>query len=116
MLTITDDKIYLTRGDTAKIAVTVNKADGSAYALDAEDKVIFRLAPDAGKPLVVEKECEIDLVNNKAVLSLDTDDTKECKFKVYRYEFELIRNADSGHYTFIVDKPFEIGRELEIYD
>lgn len=45
-----------------------------------------------------------------------TDDTKECKFKVYRYEFELIRNADNGHYTFIVDKPFEIGRELEIYD
>ena len=116
MFKIDGQDIYLTRCDSAEIAVSITKNDGSDYTLEAGDKVIFRLALDAGKPVDVEKECTIDVENNKAILTLVPADTRGLKFKTYRYEFELLRGADDTHYTFIVDQPFTIGKELEEHE
>ena len=116
MLKIDGQAIYLTRGDTAEISVTATLDDGTPYEFANGDIIIFRMGLKPGQDIALEKECIVDTENNKAVLMLEPDDTKNMKFKVYRYEFELICAEDEGHYTFIVDQPFEIGKEIERYE
>lgn len=113
MLIVKGQDIYLTRGDTAEIAFTATNEDGSDYEFQSGDVVYFRMALKAGDEVALQKECVVDTENNKAVLILQPEDTAECKFKVYRYEVELIAIEDGGHYTFITDQPFEIGKEIE---
>jgi len=113
MLIIKGQEIYLTRGDTAEISFTATNEDGTDYEFQSGDIVYFRMALKAGEDVAVEKECVIDVENNKAVLILEPEDTAECKFKVYRYEVELIAIEDGSHSTFIADQSFEIGKEIE---
>lgn len=113
MLKIDKQSIYLTRGDTAEIATTATLDTGDPYEFASGDVVYFRMALKPGRDVALEKQCTVDVENNKAVLYLDPDDTRNMDFKVYRYEFELICHEDGGHYTYIVDQPFEIGKEIE---
>lgn len=124
MLNVTGLNIYLTRGDSARIQAIpkVKTDDGQGgtirvpYELEDGDAVIFRLkrkAEDSVEPICV-KNCLIDLDNNKAVLKLEPEDTQNCEFKEYRYEFELVTH-DDFHATFIENKPFTIGKELETH-
>lgn len=117
MLIIKEQSIYLTRGDTAEIAFTATNEDKTPYEFVDGDQVIFRMALKAGKePIAVVKDCAVDIAHNKAVLLLEPEDTIGCDFKVYRYEVELIAYEDGGHYTFITDQPFEIGKEIEPHE
>lgn len=112
MLVIEDRAIFLTRGDTAFIKATPIDGDED-YTFQDGDKVIFRLRRKAGQgEIACEKECVIDFVENQAVLTLAPEDTENCEFKEYRYEFELV-TADDEHFTFVADEPFTIGKELE---
>lgn len=120
MLTVKGLSIYLTRGDSARIQAVPKIKDQYGervpYILEDGDVIIFRLkrkADDSYTP-VVEKECLIDIENNKAVIYLQPEDTDSCEFKEYRYEFELITH-DDFHCTFIENQPFTIGKELEIH-
>lgn len=117
MLQIKGQSIYLTRGDSAEIAFNATNDDGTPYEFQTGDQVIFRMALKAGqKPIALIKECVVDVENNKAVLSLTPEDTANCVFKVYRYEVELIAIEDGGHFTFIEDQSFEIGKEIEVHE
>lgn len=120
MLKITGLDIYLTRGDSARIQAIPKIKDQEGeripYTLEEGDQIIFRLkrkADDTYTP-VVDKACNIDLENNKAVIYLQPEDTESCEFKDYRYEFELITHNDF-HCTFIENQSFTIGKELEIH-
>lgn len=105
--------ITLTRGDTAYIDVTgLKNRDGTAYEFEDGDKVYFRLK---GEQILIEKEADIDLVENTATLTLYPDDTEDLTFTSYRYEMELV-TANDEHFTFIADKNFVIGVELEVHD
>ena len=116
MLKIDGQSIYLTRGDTAEISTTATLDTGDPYDFVSGDIVYFRMAIKPGRDVALEKQCTVDVDNNKAVLYLNPEDTKNMDFKVYRYEFELICAEDGGHYTYIVDQPFEIGKEIERYE
>ena len=116
MLKIDKQSIYLTRGDTAEISVTANLDTGDPYTFATGDVVIFRMGLKPGRDVALEKQCTVDVEENKAVLYLNPEDTAHMEFKVYRYEFELICAEDGGHYTFIVDQPFEVGKEIERYE
>ena len=104
--------ITLTRGDTAFFDVTVSHKDDTPYELQVGDRVVFRLRqlPDLGE--VVEKDCLIDLVENTCTVTLHPEDTIGLSMTEYRYEFELI-DTNEGHYTFIANQKFIIGKELE---
>ena len=120
MLTVTGLNIYMTRGDSGIIqAVPMVKNDEDErvpYELEEGDSIIFRLKrkADDSYAVICEKECDMDTVNNKAILHLVPEDTESCEFKEHRYEFELITH-DDFHCTFIENKPFTIGKELEIH-
>ena len=116
MLRIEGQNIYLTRGDTAEISVTATLDSGDPYVFQEGDKVFFRIGLKPGKDVALEKECVVDTDNNKAVLTIDEGDTDNLDFKIYRYEFELLCAEDGGHYTFIVDQPFEVGKEIELHE
>ena len=121
MLTIDGLKIYMTRGDSARIQVVPKVKDETTgekipYELQDGDRIVFRLKRKAEDSITVhcEKEANIDLENNKAILFLEPVDTETCEFKEYRYEFELI-TSDDFHSTFIENQPFSMGKELETH-
>ena len=84
------------------------------YVLQEGDKIFFRLKRKAEDDydVICEKECEIDVENNQAILKLVPIDTESCEFKEHRYECELV-TFDDFHSTFIENQPFTIGKELE---
>lgn len=115
MLVVNGQEIYMTRGDTPELSVTAQNDDGTDYEFQEGDRVFFRMGLKPGRDIVLEKECTVDMENNVAVLVFEQNDTDELLFKVYRYEFELV-TAEGGHYTFIADQPFEIGKEIELHE
>lgn len=121
MLKVTGKNIYLTRADSGTIQVIpktkTEEGEYQPYILQEGDRIIFRLKykADDSYEVICEKECEIDLESNKAILHLVPEDTKTCAFKEHRYEFELITASDF-HDTFIENQQFTIGKELEEHE
>ena len=118
MLKVEGQKIYLTRADSAifKVIPKVKDEHGDKipYELQEGDSIIFRLKRKAedNYEVICEKQCEIDVENNQAILKLVPIDTESCEFKEHRYECELV-TYDDFHSTFIENQPFTIGKELE---
>lgn len=116
MLTVNKNEIHLTRGDTAYIKPIpeIEKEDQpgkfETYTFVDGDEVIFRLATNY--QTIIEKDCFVDVENNKATLTLLPEDTENLEPKTYSYCFELI-TANGGHFTFIENARFTLGKELE---
>ena len=113
MFTITGTKIYLTRGDSADISVTLTNMDGTPYELQPGDTVYFRMkqkVTNEESQILIEKTAYIS--QDEIVISLDEPDTMELPFGKYHYEIELVTD-DGRHYTVVVDADFEVGKELE---
>lgn len=109
------DELHMVRGDTGDIApiMEVEREDQpkvyDPYILQEGDTVIFRMAKN--DKLILEKECYIDVENNKAILEIEPEDTKPFEPRVYTYCFELI-TALGKHHTFIKDARFVLEKEL----
>ena len=113
MFIIDDNRIYLTRGDTADIAVSLKNLDDSDYEMQEGDTLWFRLKRYATKDnseILVEKTA--DVYDEEVIISLVPEDTLGLAFGEYRYEVELV-TAEDKHYTVIADESFEVGKELE---
>lgn len=113
MFTIEDNRIYLTRGDTADISLTITQLDGSEYEVQEGDTLIFRMKKYATKEsseVLIEKTALVS--EGEITFSLMPEDTLTLAFGEYRYEVELVTDADD-HYTVIADMEFEVGKELE---
>ena len=109
MLRIEGQDVYLTRGDTAYLQLIPKLQNKELYVLKQGDQIKFRLRDGS---FLFEKDCDIDVENNFARLTLLPDDTVGLKYKMYRYECELI-TVDQEHFTFIADRQFTIGKELD---
>lgn len=113
----TNNEIYLTRGDTAYIKPILKVEDEekcnkyNPYEFQEGDTIIFRLANN-NSDILIEKNCVIDLENNKATLTLLPSDTENLDPKVYFYCFELVTATDD-HFTFVENARFTLGKELE---
>lgn len=116
MLTIDKNEIHLTRGDTAfiKPIPEIEKEDKPGkfelYTFEEGDQVIFRLAVNS--KTVLEKECFVDVSENKATLTLLPEDTEDLEARTYYYCFELVTST-GAHFTFIENARFTLGKELE---
>lgn len=112
MLKVSSKKIYLTRGDTAFLEISLLDEKGDPYTPEEGDDVIFRLKKSpTSKDVLIEKHINID----DMVLEFEEDDTKDLKFSTYKYEIELV-TVTGHHFTVIESTDFEIGVELEIHD
>jgi len=112
MLKVTKDKVYLTRGDTAFLTVTITDENGDDYEYREGDKVYFRLKQGpTSKTVLVEKE--VNTETNQ--LLLYPEDTIDLKFATYHYEIELV-TVENYHFTVIENAEFVIGPELEVHN
>ena len=112
---IKKNSITLTRGDTLRVKVTIEK-DGIEYLPVLGDSVRFALkhptkTPDGGEytdkdPLIL-KSIPIDTM----ILTLDPEDTKELLFGQYVYDLE-ITFEDGTVDTFITAAPFRLTEEV----
>lgn len=107
MLKIKGNQIFLTRGDSMLIKLSLEREDGTDYTPSETDKIYFRLKKFATYPeILIEKQLQ------NMILELTPADTIKLNFGTYRYEIELV-TADNRHYTVICDEPFTIEEELE---
>ena len=116
MFIIEDNRIFLTRGDTAVIEVTLENMDKSEYVLQSGDTLIFRMKRAATKsPSEILMEKFADVTETDVTFSITPSDTELLGFGLYRYEVELV-TALGEHYTVLADEEFEIGKELENHE
>lgn len=109
MFEISDNRIYLTRGDSANITITIKDSSGEDYTPVTGDKIYFRLKKNVfGKSLILVKEIDTSTLT----LSLVPSDTLSLDFASYRYEIELV-TASGDRFTIIENGEFVIGVELE---
>ena len=108
MLDVQNEKIYLTRGDTAYLEIELITQMGESYTPVYGDKLFFRLKKSANKgSLLLEKEINI----NTLTLELSPEDTANLEFGSYCYEVELV-TALGQHFTVIENATFILGAEL----
>jgi len=103
-----DNTIMLTRGDTARIQVTITSADGSVYEPTEADHVRF-----AVKKRYTDKEplLLIDIPTSTMLLEILPEHTSSLSFGTYRYDIQITM-ADGTIDTFIDRKEFIITEEV----
>ena len=116
MLKVQKNKIYLTRGDSAFLTISLNDENGSLYELSEGDKIYFRLKKSSSSDnLLLEKEVNTQTLTLELfTLELLPEDTEDLSSGLYCYEVELV-TAENKHYTVIENSQFQIGAELEIH-
>ena len=115
MIELKNNTIYLTRGDTLQIQITIRQ-DDEVYTPEAGDKVRFAAKRDRlianqtqyldEQPLIL-KEIPIDTM----ILKLDPEDTNGLDFGMYVYDIEITM-ANGRVDTFISDKLY-LGPEVD---
>lgn len=83
MLTISNQNIFLTRGDTAKIALSITSAGNSAYD-STKDTVVLTV-----KKSTTDKEKVLRKTAVNGVITLSHDDTKNLDYGDYVYDVQL---------------------------
>ena len=99
--------IYLTRGDTLKLTVSIY-CNGEPYTPLEGDRVRFALkkAIDDTNPLIIR-----DIPTDTLLLRLLPEDTKPLDFGKYKYDIELTK-ANGDVDTFIGPDNFFITEEV----
>ena len=112
MLEIINNRIYLTRGDTANIDIRLTDSSGAEYEPVAGDKIYFRLKNAVfGSSLLLVRE----ISPTTLTLELKPADTASLDFGLYRYEVELVTSS-GDRFTVIENGEFVLGVELEAHD
>lgn len=103
MLYVKDDgTIRLTRGDTARLEITIeNSLDGSEYLMDPDDVLTF----------TIKKSVKDSESHGSNTFHIEPKDTAELSFRKYFYDVQLTR-ANGDVYTVIIPTTFEIMKEV----
>lgn len=112
MLKIDDDNnIYLTRGDTPIIDVSLKDEEGNPYSMTSNERLIFTLRKlwDKGTILLTKTVAT-------PVFTFTTDDTKDLDFGEYVYDIYLYNTNTNNRDTFIAEKIFTIGEEAHEFE
>ena len=114
MLKLVGKRIYLTRGDTAELEITVTDVNDEPYDC-TDDKAYFRVKENIDcRCIALEKELSVT-EEGTLLLRLDNTDTEHLTFSSYKYEVEIVTPGDR-HYTIIEKGILKIGPELENHD
>lgn len=109
MLKVEDNKIYLTRGDTARFKIELTDENGELYVPKENDKIYFRVKQNVEKVgIILEKEIDITTLN----LEINEEDTANLKEGSYYYEVEVV-SEDNYHFTAITKTLFKLTVEIE---
>jgi len=100
--------IHITKGDSGTLNVELKDSEGQAYVPQLGDRIIFRVANNAGNAFLT-KEADIEPDSN--LITFLPEDTNSIPTGQYRYEVELVTEP-GDHYTVIEYSVFEIGEEI----
>lgn len=108
MLKVFDDNtVELTRGDTARLSVTVTNDDGEEYDIQDTDTLTLSM-----KKKVKDSEVLVTKsVIGSNVFHIKPEDTSGLQFGTYVYDVQ-INTADGDVYTVIPPSEFKIGEEV----
>jgi hypothetical protein len=107
MLKIEDGNIYLTRGDSATLEVTIKDDEGNDWSPSAGDKVIFSMKRAAINP---EPILTIEAAPGDTDIIIAPANTVDLTCGIYIYDIH-VKLAGGDVYTVIADKSIEIGKE-----
>lgn len=100
--------IRLTRGDTARLLVSIkNDIDGNPYEIAPEDKLTLSMK----KSIRDEEPLLQKTVTGSTAFHIEPDDTKHLTFGKYKYDVQLT-TAGGDVYTIIEPSDFEIMQEV----
>lgn len=108
MLKINNKTITMTRGDTAKITVSITTSDGSPYIPQAGDSIRFAVKKRyTDEEVLINKDIPIDTL----LLVIEPEDTKPLRFGSYKYDIQITM-ADGTIDTFIDRADFVLTEEI----
>lgn len=100
-------EIKLTRGDTARLTVSVADSDGQPYTVANDDILTLTVKQNYDDEVpVIEK-----VVTGGTTFHIEPKDTKGLAFGKYKYDVQ-VTTSDGENYTVIDDKTFEIAKEV----
>ena len=107
MLRIEDGKIYLTRGDTAYLDVSITFADGASYSPDSGDIIYFSVKKNIDDDdYAIQKQ-----VPAGNTIKLEPADTNNLNIGKYWYDVQL-NTVDGDVFTIIEKSGFYLREEV----
>lgn len=116
MFSTSNNKIKLTRGDTAIAVLTLLDAEGNPYVPEQGDSIRFALKhPTMNADQTEYTDTEPLLIKtiptDTLTLHIEPDDTKDLGFGTYVYDVEITHANDMVD-TFICEARFELKPEV----
>ena len=106
MLVIKNNRIYLTRGDTATLQLTLENQDGKAVKIEPGDTLVLTV-----KKLASDINPLIQLTADESgQFAIEPADTEGLKAGVYMYDIQM--NREGNIYTVIPSNYFELKEEI----
>lgn len=115
MLSINENTIYLTRGDSASIKLTLLNSDGTSYSPDSGDTIRFAMKQYMSDSAAVLVTKSID--TSTLILSLAPSDTESLTYSTsrpYKYDIEITYSGGDVD-TFIADANIYILPEVDVH-
>ena len=99
--------VELTRGDTARLTVSVTDNEKQPYTVREDDVLTLTVKGkyEDSEPLIEKK------ITGETTFHIEPKDTKELAFGSYKYDVQ-ITTADGDNYTIIADKKFKVANEV----
>lgn len=103
-----DNTIRLTRGDTARITISLEDDSGNGYEMQDTDELILSV-----KLNIRDEQYALQkTVTGSNMFYLKPEDTGKLAFKKYVYDVQLVTNGEV--YTVIEPSTFEILKEVTV--
>ena len=103
MLKIVNNKIYLVRGDSGAITVTVLNADGSTRVIQPDDEILMTVRASPTSEILFQK--------TGPEIIIDPTDTASLAFGIYCYDVQITL-ADGTVDTVIPKNDFVVLEEV----
>lgn len=111
MLHISGTTISMTRGDTAKILLTLSQANDTPYVPAEGDAIRFAVKRNYSDTRALLK-IDVPTDETPLVLHIKPTDTKKLPYGTYKYDIQLTK-ADGTVDTFIDRATFTLTEEVE---
>jgi uncharacterized membrane protein YkoI len=106
MLKVVNNAIYLTRGDTAILQLSIKQDDGSDYAIADTDNVLFTIKKSTKEKTVILQKSVMD-----GKIKINPEETSSLEYGTYFYDVQL-RKGDGTVATVITPFPFILSEEV----
>ena len=106
MLTIKNNVISLTRGDSARIALTINKEDGTEYTPQDGDQILFTVKKNTRTAEILFQHAFHD-----SQIYIVPQDTENLKYGDYVYDVQLTK-VDGAVMTIVPPNTIKVLEEV----